>query len=88
LFPVYIDHVHTTDEKFLSGEKFGEDIVSRMIGIKVKFICNAFARISKGDIYEVPFDNEEDATAFVLKNKYRLIPKETIDEFLVKRKRA
>jgi hypothetical protein len=81
-YSVYIDHPDSIDSyEFLPGEKYGEDVVSRKIGVRVNFVCNSLAKMSKGDIYEVPFDNPEDVTAFVLKYDFELIDKDNIEKY-------
>jgi hypothetical protein len=50
---VYIDYPDSPGSyDFRTGEHYGDDVVSRKIGTKAKFVCNACAKISKGDIYE------------------------------------
>ncbi len=79
---LFIDHpAGLEDYEFLSGEHSGADVVSRKLGIGVKFVCNSYAKMSKGDIYEVPFDRAEDVTAFLLKNRYELIPSDKIEKY-------
>jgi hypothetical protein len=88
MYPVYIDHPHGLDDyTFLPGEKTGDDVVSRKLGLRVKFVCNSHAKISCGDIYEILFDNEEDALAFILRCEYSLIDKSKIKEYWESRKR-
>lgn len=87
-YSVFIDHPDGLgDYEYLSGEHTGEDIVSRKVGIRVKFVCNSAASISKGDIYEVPFELPEDVTAFVLKNTYPLIDPILITQYRRSRNR-
>lgn len=82
MYSVFIDHPGSLGSyDFLPGDKTGEDVVSRKFGVKVKFICNSAARISAGDIYEIPFDNPEDVTAFILKCEYNLIDKDKIRDY-------
>jgi len=72
MYSIFIDHpAGMGDYEFLPGEKYGADVVSRKIGTKAIFVCNSVAKISKGDIYEVTFDNPEDVTAFFIKTSIR-----------------
>lgn len=81
-YSVYIDHPDDLGAyTFLPGELRGDDVVSRVVGIRVTFICNALAKISKGDLYEVPFDNPEDAMAFILRCKFNLVDRETVEQY-------
>jgi hypothetical protein len=80
-YTIYIDHPNSIDSyKFFPGERCGDDVVSRELGIKSTFVCNSYARISKGDIYEILFNTPEDATAFVLKCEYDLVDKDKIEK--------
>lgn len=79
---VYIDHPDTLESYiFRSGEKYGDDVVSRKIGVKVEFICNSLGGISKGDVYRIPFETAEDATMFMLKGEYKIIPNSIVEEY-------
>jgi hypothetical protein len=79
---VYIDYPDSPGSyDFRTGEHYSDDVVSRKIGTKAKFVCNACAKISKGDIYELWFDDPADATVFVLKCEYELIDKSTIEKY-------
>jgi hypothetical protein len=85
---VYIDYPdHPGSYDFREDEHYGADVVSRKLGTKAVFVCNAYAKISNGDIYEVLFEDPEDATAFVLKCEYDLIDKSKIDEYRNKDKK-
>jgi len=86
-YSVFIDFPDDLNSyEFFPGEKYGADVVSRLLGIKVEFVCNHYARISDGDIYEVPFENLEDVTAFILKCKYNLVHRDKIEEYKNRKK--
>ena len=78
-YSIYIDVLK--HPPFQHGDKNVDDLMSRVLGINAKFICNSYARISNGDIYELSFENIEDATAFVLKNEYDLVDKEKVEYY-------
>ena len=82
---IYIDHPDGLGSyPFWPVDKTGADVVARKLGFPVKFVCNAYAKISDGDVYEVFLENPEDATAFVLKGKYReykLVDKEKVEKY-------
>ena len=78
-YSVYIDVVE--HPPFQPGDKDVEVLMSRVLGINVKFICNSYARISKGDIYEIPFENSEDVTVFVLKCEYDLVDRDKVEQY-------
>lgn len=81
-YAVYIDHPDGLgDYEFVPGDKYGEDVVSRKLGMKVDFICNSYGKISKGDVYRIYFDNPEDVTAFILKCEYPIINNEKIEAY-------
>jgi hypothetical protein len=84
-YSVYIDV--DKHPPFISGDEYGTDIITRQFGIKVYFICNSLAKISKGDIYEVPFENPEDAIVFILKNPYSTIDKNKVEKYKEESKR-
>lgn len=78
---IYIDHpAGLYDYEFLPGEKTGTDVVSRKLGHKATFICNSYAKISTGDIYEIDI-NEEDMIIFLLKHQYKLIPNSVVEQY-------
>lgn len=82
MYSLFIDHPDALfSYKFLPGEKTGEDVVTRVLGIKATFVCNAFAKISKGDIYELHFDSAEDAIVFALKSQFPFVDKDKIDSY-------
>lgn len=84
---IYIDHPGGfNDYEYLPGDIDGDDVVSRKLGIKVKFICNSYAKISKGDIYEVPFKNLEDVTVFILKCDYNLVDRDKVEKYKNRKK--
>ena len=88
MYTIYIDHPATLDSyHFIPGDKTGEDVVSRILGMKATFVCNTFAKISKGDVYEIQFENHEDATAFILKSECKLVDKNKVEEYQRSRKR-
>lgn len=79
---VYIDHpAYLGAYKYLPGEKTANEVVSRILGVRAKFLCNSIAQISKGDVYELLFDSHEDATIFVLKTKYTILNKTIVEEY-------
>ena len=85
-YSIYIDHPDDLGSyTFLPADKTGSDVVSRKLGIKVNFVCNSFARLSRGDVYEVPFENEMDATAFVLRGEYIILDKTRIEAYKKKK---
>jgi hypothetical protein len=54
-----------------------------MFDVKVEFICNSYARINnknpfRRDVYKRCFENDEDATAFILAAKCTIVDKDTI----------
>lgn len=82
MYPVYIDHPDSLESYvFHPGDATGEDVVARKLGLKATFVCNAYAKISKGDIYEILLDNPEDVTAFILRCDYDLISPDKIREY-------
>lgn len=81
-YPVYIDYPDDQGSyDFLPGERYGDDVVSRKLGTKATFVCNALAKISKGDAYEILLDSPEDVSAFILKCEYALIGKDKIQQY-------
>lgn len=82
MYSLFIDHPDEIGAYgFLAGEKTAEEVVTRRLGVKAVFVCNAFAKISKGDIFELLFDSDEDATAFVIKAPFGFIDKDKIDKY-------
>jgi hypothetical protein len=87
-YSVYIDHPdHIDAYDFCSNEYHINHVVSRKLGVKVEFVCNSYAKISNGDVFEVFFDNPEDATAFVLKCNYAIIDKHKVEQYKNKDKK-
>lgn len=81
-YSIYIDYPSGRDSyEFITGEKYGSDVVSRKLGLSVKFVCNSIAKLSAGDVYEIVFEQEEDMTAFILKSKYTILDRHKIEEY-------
>lgn len=84
---IYIDHPDDPGAyDCLPGEMTGDAVVSRKLGVKAKFVCNSYAKISKGDVYGIVFSNAEDATAFVLGCKLPLVDSIKVNRYLYRHK--
>ena len=82
MYSLFIDHSAALGAyKFQPGDKTGEDVVSRILGIKATFVCNSYGNISKGDVYELHFDNAEDAVVFALKSQFVFVERYKIDSY-------
>lgn len=85
---LYIDHPdHFGAYNYLPGEKDCDTVVSRTVGYPAKFICNAFARASQGDVYQITFDSAEDATAFALKSPFPLVDAASVQKYVERKSR-
>jgi hypothetical protein len=79
---IYIDYPDTLNSYvFRPGDKTGTDVVTRLLGVKVQFVCNSYAKLSRGDIYEVPIKDPEEATMLVLKHGLILLDNDTIENY-------
>jgi hypothetical protein len=82
MYSVYIDHPYNwADYKIYPGAKTGSELVSLKFGVNAEFICNSYGNKSKGDVYQLLFDDSEDVTAFLLKCEYKIIPNSIVEKF-------
>jgi hypothetical protein len=79
---IYVDMTERYD--FQAGEYRCEDVMRRKIAFplkSVRFVCNAYANISKGDVYEVEFESLEDELVFLLKENFGLVDKLVVERY-------
>lgn len=74
----YIDVTYTYDYDFSVHKTVESSLMFDIKAQDVKFICNSYARVSSGDLYEITLFEEDDIISFILRTEF--IPARNIDE--------
>jgi hypothetical protein len=65
-----------------SISKSATDVLRIETGALIEFICNSYAKISEGDVYQVGVATEKDELFFLLKTGFSKMKTEVVHNYL------
>ena len=84
----YVDLAGDYQYNWDSPDDTSTMVLSREFGYEFRFVCNSYAKISKGDVYQVVVDSPKDELFFFIKTGFEKIDSKIVEEYISLRHRS
>jgi hypothetical protein len=82
----YIDVPNFYPYDFTVASSSSESLQMHTGAKRIRFICNSLGKLSKGDLYQVELDKDDDVISFVLRTGFKPVQdEERINQYLQNR---